>query len=54
MHCRKFLFGAAKIALVIEGGIDTVGAHQGRGDAVVSVQLCHIGLPSAAVQRLVD
>ena len=54
MHCRKFLFCAAKIALVIEGGIDTVGAHQGRRDAVDSVQLCHSGLLSAAWQRLVD
>lgn len=54
MHCRKFLFCAAKIALVIEGGIDTVGAHPGRRDAVVSVQLCHSGLLPAAGQRLVD
>ena len=29
MHCRKIHFCTAKIALVIEGGIDTVGAHHG-------------------------
>ena len=29
MHCRKIHFCTAKIALKIEGGIDTVGAHHG-------------------------
>lgn len=40
MHCRKFLFCAAKIALVIEGGIDTVGAHHGL-DILAAHRLFH-------------
>lgn len=40
MHCRKIHFCTAKIALVIEGGIDTVGAHHGL-DILAAHRLFH-------------
>lgn len=40
MHCRKIHFCTAKIALVIEGGIDTVGAHHGL-DILAAYRLFH-------------
>lgn len=40
MHCRKIHFCTAKIALKIEGGIDTVGAHHGL-DILAAHRLFH-------------
>lgn len=40
MHCRKIHFCTAKIALIIEGGIDTVGAHHGL-DILAAHRLFH-------------
>lgn len=40
MHCRKIHFCTAKIALKIEGGIDTVGAHHGL-DILAAYRLFH-------------
>lgn len=40
MHCRKIHFRTAKIAPIIEGGIDTVGAHHGL-DILAAHRLFH-------------
>ena len=53
MYCRERFFCAAKIALIIEGGIGAViRAHSGQQGAVAFVDLLHRGLLSASVGDL--